>query len=166
MAYHELLNPETFRYCCEQIRAVVNVQDVEDMEDVVVGVLAHILHNLATRPERYVFEDREAVRRYLRGAIRNVCRKLMSASSPASMDSTLLARMSAGEMTQQQEYLKIELQQLLACLPRAYAAVLELYIRGYRIAEISALLQIKEGTVKSRLYRARQALAESCQLGW
>ncbi len=68
-------------------------------------------------------------------------------------------------MTQQEEYLQIELQQVLSILPPPYAATLELYVRGYRIAEISAHLHIKEGTVKSRLYRIRKILAD-LQSGW
>jgi len=160
MAYHELLNPETFRYCCQQVQAAINVTDHEQMEDYLVGVLAHILHRLVTSPDEFTFEDRGAVRRYLRGAIRNVCRKIVASSRLSVTDPNVLVRMSAVEITQQQEYLRIELQQVLSILPPQYAATLELYIRGYRITEISAHLKIKEGTVKSRLYRARQILAE------
>ncbi len=165
MAYHELLNPETFRYCCKQVQACINVRDHEQMEDYLVGVLAHILHRLVTSPEEFTFEDRAAVRRYLQGAIRNVCRKLIASSRLPVADSNVLFGMSAVEVTEQQEYLQIELQQILSLLPSPYAATLELYIRGYRIAEISARLKIREGTVKSRLYRARRILAE-LQLGW
>ncbi len=165
MAYHELLNPETFRYCCQQVQAAINVRDHEQMEDYLIGVLAHILHRLVTSPEEFTFDDRAAVRRYLRGAIRNVCRKLIASSRLPVTDPNILVRMSAVEMTQQQEYLRIELQQVLSILPPPYAAAMGLYIRGYRIAEISARLKIKEGTVKSRLYRARQILVD-LQSGW
>lgn len=165
MAYHELLNPETFRYCCQQVQAAINVSDYEQMEDYLVGMLAHILHRLVISPDEFAFEDRAAVRRYLRGAIRNVCRKLITSRRLPITDPYVLVRMSAIEMTQQQEYLRIELQQVLAILPPQHIAVMELYIRGYRIAEISAYLHIKEGTVKSRLHRARQILAE-LQSGW
>ncbi len=165
MAYHELLNPETFRYCCQQVQACINVTDHEQMEDYLIGVLAHILHRLVVSPEEFTFEDREAVRRYLRGAIRNVCRKIIASSRLPITDENVLNRMSAVDMIQQQEYLRIELQQVLAILPPQQAVVMELYIRGYRIAEISARLKIREGTVKSRLYRARQILSE-LQSGW
>jgi len=165
MAYHELLNPETFRYCCQQVQAAINVRDHEEMEDYLIGMLAHILHRLVTSPAEFTFEDRGAVRRYLRGAIRNVCRKIIASSHLQVTDPNVLVRMSAVEITQQQEYLRIELQQVLDILPPQHTAVMELYIRGYRIAEISARLKIKEGTVKSRLYRARQILAE-LQSGW
>ena len=165
MAYHELLNPETFRYCCQQVQASINVSDHEQVEDYLVGVLAHILHRLVTSPEEFTFEDRAAVRRYLRGAIRNVCRKIIASSRLPVTDPNVLVRMSAVEITQQQEYLQIELQQILSLLPPQYAATLELYVRGYRIAEISTHLHIKEGTVKSRLYRTRKILAD-LQSGW
>ncbi len=160
MAYHELLNPETFRYCCQQVRAAINVRDYEQIDDYLVGMLAHILHRLVTSPEEFAFDDRAAVRRYLRGAIRNVCRKLIAASRLPVTDPNVQVRMSAVEITQQQEYLQIELQQIMSILPPQQAVVMELYIRGYRIAEISMHLKIKEGTVKSRLYRARQILAD------
>ena len=160
MAYHELLNPETFRYCCQQVQACINVRDHEQMEDYLIGVLAHILHRLVTSPDEFTFEDRAAVRRYLRGAIRNVCRKIIASNRLPVTDPNVLVRMSAVEITQQQEYFRIELQQVLSILPPQYAATLELYISGYRIAEISTRLKIKEGTVKSRLYRTRQILSE------
>ncbi len=160
MAYHELLNPDTFDYCCQQVQAAINVRDHEQMEDILVGVLAHILHRLVTSPNEFTFDDREAVRRYLRGALRNVCRKLIASSRLPVTYPNVLVRMSAMEITQQQEYLQIELQQILSILPPQYAATLELYVRGYRIAEISARLQVKQGTVKSRLYRTRKILAD------
>ncbi len=77
MAYHELLKPHTFRYCCRQVEAAISVNDHEQVEDYLVGVLAHILHRLVTAPDSFTFENREAVRRYLRGAIRNVCGRLL-----------------------------------------------------------------------------------------
>jgi len=165
MAYHELLNPDTFDYCCQRVQSAIDVSDPEQMEDILVGVLAHILHRLVSTPDEFAFEDRDAVRRYLRGAMRNVCRKIIASNRLPVTDHSVLARMSVVEMTQQQEYLQIELQQILSLLPPQYAVAMELYVRGFRIAEISARLQIKEGTVKSRLYRARQILADAYP-GW
>ena len=165
MAYHELLNPDTFDYCCQQVRAAISVIDGEDMEDCLVGMLASILYRLVTSPDEFTFEDRAAVRRYLRGAIRNVCRKIIASTRLPVTDPNVLFRMSTVEMTQQHEYLRIELEEVLAILPPQYAATLELYVRGYRIAEISTRLHVKEGTVKSRLYRIRQILAD-LQSGW
>jgi len=165
MAYHELLNPETFRYCYQQVRAAINVRDEEQVEDYLIGVLAHILHRLVTSPERFTFRDRAAVRRYLQGAIRNVRRKIIAANRLLVTDPDMMVGMSSVEITQQQEYLQIELQQVLSLLPAPYAAALELYVRGDSIAEISAHLQISKGTVKSRLHRARQILAD-LQSGW
>jgi len=165
MAYHELLNPETFRYCYQQVRVAINISDQEQVEDYLVGVLAHILHRLVTSPEEFTFKDRAAVRRYLRGAIRNVRQKIIAANRLLVTDPDIMVRMSTVEITQQQEYVRIELQQVLSLLPSPYAAALELYIRGDSIAEISAHLQIPKGTVKSRLYRARQILAD-LQSGW
>ena len=161
MAYHELLNPDTFDYCCQRVQAAINVHDPEQMEDILVGVLAHILHRLVSTPDEFTFEDREAVRRYLRGAMRNVCRKIIASNCLPVTDPNVLARMSVVEITQQQEYLRLELQQVLSVLPPHQAVVMALYVRGYRIAEISARLQIPKGTVQSRLHRARQRLADA-----
>jgi len=161
MAYHELLNPDTFDYCCQQVRAAISVIDGEDMEDCLVGMLASILYRLVTSPDEFTFEDRKAVRRYLRGAIRNVIRKLLRIRPLILRKDVFWARMSAVEITQQQEYLWMELQQVLSILPPHQSVVMELYVRGYRIAEISVRLQIPKGTVKSRLYRARQRLADA-----
>ncbi|MCK4324986.1 MAG: sigma-70 family RNA polymerase sigma factor [Armatimonadetes bacterium] len=161
MAYHELLNPDTFDYCCQQVRAAISVIDGEDMEDCLVGMLASILYRLVTSPDEFTFEDRKAVRRYLRGAIRNVIRKLLRIRPLILRKDVVLARMSAVDITQQQEYLWLELQQVLSVLPPHQAVVMELYVRGYRIAEISARLQIPKGTVQSRLHRARQRLADA-----
>lgn len=166
MAYHELLNPDTFRYCCRRIQAAVNVYDAEEMEDIVVGALAHILHNLISNPGRYTFSDRQAVRRFLRGAIRNLSKKLISSYYTQAANERPISAAPAVEMAQQQEYLRIEMQQVLSILPPEYGPTLVLYLRGHQITEISAILKVKEGTVKSRLYRARQILAESSQLGW
>ena len=167
MAYHELLNPVTFRYCCRQIRTAVNVVDAEELEHVVVGALAHILYNLANRPERYTFTDRGAVRKYLHGAIRNVCRLMMRQTHTVTMEEEALAGLSVTEMSKQWEYVEAESRRLLATLPEGYARVMWLYLCGYSVAEIAATLQLKEGTVKSRLYRARQMILESSEpVGW
>ncbi len=97
----------------------------------------------------------------MRGAIRNVIRKLLRIRPLILRRDVVLARMSAADITQQQEYLWLELQQVLSVLPPHQAVVMELYVRGYRIAEISARLQIPMGTVQSRLHRARQRLADA-----
>ena len=54
-----------------------------------------------------------------------------------------------------------ELVSALQKLPQKYSSVITLYYyEGYRIAEISKILDCSENTVKSRLKRARKNLAD------
>ena len=160
MAYCELLNPETFEQVCGQIQAHVNVRDVGDVEDAVVGMLSHILYNLITKPEEYHFDEPNAARKFLHGAIRNTVKKLIADSYSPVVNCGYLAEMSSLEMTQQAEYFDLELQELLDLLPIEQATVLALYVRGYQLAEIAETLDIPLGTAKSRLHRARRTLAK------
>lgn len=60
-----------------------------------------------------------------------------------------------------QRELHVEVEAALGRLPADQrAAVLLVDVQGYSVAEASAILQIPEGTVKSRSYRARARLAE------
>ena len=158
-AYCRLLDPDTFKHVCDEIRASVNVQDIEEVQHLVVGALAYILHNLATRPEAYAFDGPEAVDRFLRGAIRNMRTTLISGSYSPVVISGCLAEMST-------EYLDLELQQLRDMLPAEQADVLALYVRGYEMGEIAVMLDVPKGTVKSRLHRARQKLAVLFDVEW
>ena len=55
------------------------------------------------------------------------------------------------------------IEELMDGLPRDTARILQLYyVQGYRQKEIADLLGIPAGTVKSRLYYARERLRQSC----
>jgi RNA polymerase sigma-70 factor (ECF subfamily) len=56
-------------------------------------------------------------------------------------------------------YLSERIESLLSRLPEDYRRVLVLfYIDGFNIKEISEILGTKEGTIKSKLHRAREKL--------
>lgn len=51
--------------------------------------------------------------------------------------------------------------QKLAAMPEKYRTPLTLKIKGYSIQEIAQFLNLSEGTVKTRIFRARQMLRRS-----
>lgn len=54
----------------------------------------------------------------------------------------------------------VEFQQLIEALDEKYRLVLILYYaEGFKVSEIARLLDLNEGTVKTRLYRGRESLA-------
>ncbi|NCN10790.1 MAG: sigma-70 family RNA polymerase sigma factor [Leptospira sp.] len=59
---------------------------------------------------------------------------------------------------------KLEYDELLASLPKPYREVMQLTIEGLTGNEISAELNIANGTVKSRLSRARSILNEKFKI--
>ena len=79
-----------------------------------------------------------------------------------AMDSDAdLDTFSATEIDADDEYLHQSLHRGLAALPLAEREVLTLfYLESLPLAEISTVLQIPAGTVKSRLFRARKLLRQ------
>ena len=63
------------------------------------------------------------------------------------------------------KYENIEWTQTLDSLPQRYRLVMILYyVEGFKINEISKMLDMPKGTVKSRLARGREYLADSFKL--
>ena len=59
----------------------------------------------------------------------------------------------------------IEWKETLDALPEKYRLAMMLYyVEGFKVSEISQILEISEGTVKSRLARGREQLTESFEL--
>lgn len=55
----------------------------------------------------------------------------------------------------------VEFQQLMGALDEKYRLILILYYaEGFKVSEIAKMLDLKEGTVKTRLYRGRESLAK------
>ena len=159
MAIHELLKPETFKRCVVAIRKRFDSQDVEELEDVLIGALTDILHNLLTKPEDYEFEDRGAVRRYLFGMVNNQSKKMTKNLTKEARHRAPLPAELPAEMEEGQEHQGVTVERILKLLPFKFSSVLVLQQYGRTVAEIAALLRIPEGTVKSRAYRGRQKLA-------
>lgn len=63
------------------------------------------------------------------------------------------------DQSNQMPYGKLELYEALSGLPEGLRLVLVLhYLEGYKVKEIAEILHIPQGTVKSRLERARRQL--------
>ena len=61
-------------------------------------------------------------------------------------------------------YDSMEWYQILSPLDEKYRTILLLYyLEGFTVKEISAILEMKEGTVKSRLKRGREKISEEYQ---
>ena len=65
----------------------------------------------------------------------------------------------------EQEYENIEWKQILDSLSEKYRLIMMLYyVEGFKVSEISQILDLSEGTVKSRLSRGRDRLTEAFEL--
>ena len=65
----------------------------------------------------------------------------------------------------EQEYENIEWKQTLDSLSEKYRLIMMLYyVEGFKVSEISQILDLSEGTVKSRLSRGRERLTEAFEL--
>ena len=62
-------------------------------------------------------------------------------------------------------YENIEWKQTLDSLSEKYRLIMMLYyVEGFKVSEISQILDLSEGTVKSRLSRGRDRLTEAFEL--
>ena len=65
----------------------------------------------------------------------------------------------------EQEYENIEWKQTLDSLSEKYRLIMMLYyVEGFKVSEISQILDLSEGTVKIRLSRGRERLTEAFEL--
>jgi RNA polymerase sigma-70 factor, ECF subfamily len=130
----------------------------EDAEDVAQEALAKAYRNLGT------LRDRERFRAWLvriawrmaldrrRSAKRRERRELAAVETAPAPDAEQLA--AASEF-------QARLWRAIDALPEDLRMVVVLSgIQGYDTGEVAGLLELPDGTVKSRLYRARKRLAE------
>jgi len=169
MAYHEVLKPETFADCCRRIQAGTGADDVELVEDMVVGAMAYILYNLANKPEKYHFDNPEDVHKFISRVISNLRMEVIGIitklpQQTVSLD-TVPARVLETIMEQQEEYLSLEVRQVLSVLPLKYRHPVVLRLRGYQIKEIAKFFGTTSSAVKTSLHRARQMIAEPDKSG-
>lgn len=90
----------------------------------------------------------------------NQCNDLIKQSSKVvSIDSYDEDRFFTGAALEQEINDKMDFDQILGQLSPAYrTAVVLYYVNGFNIREIGEILNEKEGTIKSRLSRARELL--------
>ncbi len=68
-------------------------------------------------------------------------------------------------MEQQEEYLSLEVRQVLSVLPPKYRRPVVLRLRGYQIKEIAKFFGATPGAVRTWLHRARKMIAGSDESG-
>lgn len=126
-----------------------------DAEDAVQSVFLKLLKN---PPE---FESAEHEKAWLLRVTINQCRDMMRSAwnkKTTGMDETLAAKEPEGNL---------EVLEAVRTLPEKYRTVVYLYYyEGYSTAEIAALLETRQGTVESRLHRARKKLEVLLKGGW
>lgn len=84
-------------------------------------------------------------------------RRLLSSHQSLSAASERSVAVADDSTVQDEQRLLI--QQALLCLPEHAQSVLSLhYLEGLPVSDVAAVLGVREGTVKSRLSRAREAL--------
>ena len=137
------------------------VRDPEDAEDVAQEAMARAYRNFARLHDRGRFQPwlvriawRLAVNRR-RGDGRRAGRERALAPGPERADAEALVLSREFEE---------HLWRAVDGLPeRLRAVVLLCAAQGYEVREVAAALAVPEGTVKSRLHRARRVLAEKLQ---
>lgn len=104
------------------------------------------------------YDGRAALNTWLYTIARNTCLTALRAESyrrTAALDET------AGPCTSNPAPLNIAVEQCVARLPDVQREVIMLYyLQDRDVAEVAAMLDLPEGTVKSHLHRARRALGE------
>lgn len=110
-------------------------------------------------------EDKKQLAAYLRlltrsrtiDYLRRWCNK---ENSPTEVHIKPLSEVGAETVVLSSLQLEQALQQL-AAIPEKYRIPLTLRVKGYSIQEIAQFLNLSEGTVKTRIFRARQVLRHS-----
>ncbi len=157
-AIYRAFGDRVFRLC----RSVLG--DDHEAEDATQEVFLRVFKKIAT------FEGRSKLSTWIYRLTVNQClnlrRRLLRWPRLLGEDATLRVedRAANGARTESQVEAREEVDRLLRSLPRPQRAVLALReIIGLEYAEIGQILNIPEGTVMSRLSRARSALAANLE---
>ncbi len=127
------------------------VQNDADAQDAVQDGIEQAYISLGTLRERSKFQP------WMMRILKNACYRILRQKKRVIPFDDLP---EAGE----EPYDALDLKAAFARLsPESRLAVTLYYYEGYRVAEIAALLNEPEGTVKSRLSRARKALRQELQ---
>ncbi|MDL2323853.1 sigma-70 family RNA polymerase sigma factor [Ruminococcaceae bacterium OttesenSCG-928-A16] len=143
-------------YSSTLLRVALNqTSNKTDAEDAVQTVFLKLLR---LNPE---FASAEHEKAWLIRVTVNQCKDMMRSGwnkKTTAMDETLAE-------TEQDDH--FEVLNVVRTLPEKYRTVVYLYyFEGYSTAEIAALLETRQGTVESRLHRARAKLRVLLEGGW
>ena len=138
---------ETYSHMLLRV-AMTRVPTTADAEDVVQDVFLRLM----THSPR--FRDGEHEKAWLIRAtlqrVKDICRAKARQNVPLE---------EAGEVAAAVSEEGVELLSAVQALPEKYSTVIHLYYyEGYSVAEVAGLLGKSQGTVKSRLFRARKLL--------
>lgn len=108
-----------------------------------------------------VFDDAEHEKAWLIRVAVNQCKDMMRSAwnkKTTGMDETLAEKENPEDF---------ETLNVVRALPEKYRTVIFLYYyEGYSTAEIAGILETRQGTVESRLHRAREKLKVLLEGGW
>lgn len=139
--------------------ALNQMHDRADAEDVFQDVFLRLFDHEGT------FNDEDHVRAWLLRTTINRCHDLHRRAKhrrAESLDEEKVGSsvpMSSGALDSIDELFDSDVWEKVSRLPRDLSAVVHLfYVEGYPCADIASLVSCSEATVRTRLYRARQAL--------
>lgn len=128
--------------------ALAQVKNSADADDIYQDVFISLIKNINT------IENETHLKYWLIRTTLNKCKNHFKLFWNRNVDKT-----NTFDYNQSYEYELNEIRELVKSLPNKFKDVVFLhYYEGYNIKEISKILVIKEGTVKSRLYKARNLL--------
>lgn len=124
------------------------VKNSADAEDIYQEVFIALIKNIDT------IENEKHLKYWLIRITLNKCKNHFKLFWNKMVDKT-----STFEFNQSYEIELNEIRELVKSLPNKYRDVVYLhYYEGYSVKEIADILNIKEGTIKSRLFKARNLL--------
>lgn len=160
--YIDLYGAELYRYCC---RLTGRVPDAEDLyQQTFLRLLELPLTMDANNNPRALLYS------IATGLFKNDARKKIrraAITKPLELDGETPPVLADGQNTQakaEQNALHAALRQAVANLPKKHQSIVLLYYQaGFSTAEIAKCEKLPEGTIKSRLHKARNILKQEME---
>lgn len=128
--------------------ALAQVKNSADADDIYQEVFISLIKNIDS------IEGEKHLKYWLIRTTLNKCKNFFKLYWNKKVDKT-----NTFDYNQSYEFELNEIRELVKSLPSKYKDVVFLhYYEGYNVREIGEILKIKEGTVKSRLFKARNLL--------
>lgn len=128
--------------------AMAQVKNSADADDIYQEVFISLIKNIDS------IENEKHLKYWLIRTTLNKCKNFFKLYWNKKVDKT-----NTFDYNQSYEFELNEIRELVKSLPSKYKDVVFLhYYEGYNVREIGEILKIKEGTVKSRLFKARNLL--------